>query len=233
MRGRFRRSWALLESNRALPPAALAAKFADLADRYHIIVIDSDNGRADSVAQNLGSALAIELAVAFNVLVMALDGIAPKAVVSRVRAVAVGFDTIGRCGSSDELAPFRERAYRAFTGDPGLDFDHALDLDPAQDRDWVLLLERTLRVISDALLRQSDQRLGLLTPWRGRTEGRVLACLALLLPAVEQSRFVSEALGNLGACEHWWRRMDHLVCLAIGTPRLAWMMRREGRRGRV
>lgn len=64
-------------------------------------------------------------------------------------------------------------------------------------------------------------------------EARMLGWLARLLPTHERSRFVSEALGNIGDCEHWYQRVDHLVCLALGTPRLAWMMRREGRRGRA
>jgi hypothetical protein len=61
----------------------------------------------------------------------------------------------------------------------------------------------------------------------------LLGCLARFLPAAERSRFVAEAQGNLGDCEHWWQRVDHLACLALGTPRLAWMMWRENRRGRV
>jgi hypothetical protein len=62
-------------------------------------------------------------------------------------------------------------------------------------------------------------------------ERRLLGCLARFLPAAERSRFEAEAQGNLGVCEHWWQRVDHLICLALGTPRLAWMMWREGRRG--
>jgi hypothetical protein len=64
-------------------------------------------------------------------------------------------------------------------------------------------------------------------------EDCLLSCLARLLPIEVRSRFVAEALGNLGECEHWRQRGDHLVCLAVGTPRLAWMMWREGRRGRA
>lgn len=62
-------------------------------------------------------------------------------------------------------------------------------------------------------------------------EALVLDCLAWLLPAPQRGRFIDEQLGNLAYCGGWWQRVDHLVCLAIGTPRLAWMMRREGRRG--
>jgi len=69
--------------------------------------------------------------------------------------------------------------------------------------------------------------------WVTRTEVRVLDCLARFLPAGERSRFVAEQRGNLGACDHWWQRVDHLACLAFGTPRLAWMMWREGRRRRA
>jgi hypothetical protein len=64
-------------------------------------------------------------------------------------------------------------------------------------------------------------------------EERVLSWLARILPAGERSRFVAEAQGNLGDCERWWQRIDTLVCLALGMPRLAWMMRRGGRRRRV
>jgi hypothetical protein len=63
--------------------------------------------------------------------------------------------------------------------------------------------------------------------------GWVVTVLARSLPASNRSRFVAEQRGNLGDCEHWWQRVDHLVSLAIGTPRLAWMIRRGGRRGRV
>jgi hypothetical protein len=61
----------------------------------------------------------------------------------------------------------------------------------------------------------------------------VLTCLACFFPADERSRFVAEAHGNLGDCGHWRQRVDLLVRLALGTPRLAWMMWREGRRGRL
>jgi hypothetical protein len=60
-----------------------------------------------------------------------------------------------------------------------------------------------------------------------------LATLALLLPAAGRSRFVAEARGNLGTCDRWWQRVDHLVCLALGMLRLAWMMWRDGQRGRL
>jgi hypothetical protein len=62
---------------------------------------------------------------------------------------------------------------------------------------------------------------------------KVVDTLARLLPAAERSRFVAEAQGNLGDCERWWQRLDHLVRMMFGTPRLAWMMWRDGRRGRV
>jgi hypothetical protein len=69
--------------------------------------------------------------------------------------------------------------------------------------------------------------------WEVQVERRVLWCLACLLPVSEQSRFVTEAQGNLGDCERWWQRVDQMVGLAFGMPRLAWMMWRDGRRGRV
>jgi hypothetical protein len=64
--------------------------------------------------------------------------------------------------------------------------------------------------------------------WHDRAEGRLLAWLANFLPAAEQSRFLSEELGNLG-CLPLRQRIDHLLRLAMGTPQLARMMRREGR----
>jgi hypothetical protein len=57
--------------------------------------------------------------------------------------------------------------------------------------------------------------------------------MARFLPPDERSRFVAEAQGNLGDCDRWWQRVDELVMQAIGTPRLAWMMRRERRRRRA
>jgi hypothetical protein len=64
-------------------------------------------------------------------------------------------------------------------------------------------------------------------------ETQALTGLSRLLPPAVRSTFVDEARGNLGDCSHWWQRADHLVCLALGMPRLAWMMRRENRRGRA
>jgi hypothetical protein len=66
---------------------------------------------------------------------------------------------------------------------------------------------------------------------RGRF--RLLDGPASLLPAAERARFVAEAQGNLGDCDCGWQRVDHLVCLVLGMPRLAWMMRRDGRRRRA
>ena len=56
---------------------------------------------------------------------------------------------------------------------------------------------------------------------------RLVNCFCVLLPASERSRFVAEAQGNLGDCERWWQRVDQLVGLAVGMPRLAWMMWRN------
>ena len=64
-------------------------------------------------------------------------------------------------------------------------------------------------------------------------EGRLLSGLARFLPAGERFRFVAEALGNLDDCNRRWQQVDHIVRLAIGTPRLAWMMRRGSRRDRA
>jgi hypothetical protein len=60
---------------------------------------------------------------------------------------------------------------------------------------------------------------------------RLLSQLGLLLPASERQRFVAEELGNLGDCMSWWERANHLLGLALGMPRLVWVMRpRKGRR---
>jgi hypothetical protein len=90
-----------------------------------------------------------------------------------------------------------------------------------------------------AFTEMSERLRGIRPPLRAELAARepvavgILACLAHSLPAAERSRFVAEALGNLGDCEHRWQRVDHLVCLAFGMPRLGWMMRRGGRRGRA
>jgi replicative DNA helicase len=68
---------------------------------------------------------------------------------------------------------------------------------------------------------------------RERAEARLLDYLARLLPAAERARFVAEEKGNLGGCQHWWEGIDYLVGVTFGTPRLAWMMRRKGRRRRA
>jgi hypothetical protein len=65
--------------------------------------------------------------------------------------------------------------------------------------------------------------------WHDRAEGRILAWLAGFLPAAERSRFLSEELGNLGGLP-LRLRVERLVGVAIEIPRLARMMRREGRR---
>ncbi len=65
------------------------------------------------------------------------------------------------------------------------------------------------------------------------TEVRLTSWLSLLLPAAARERFVDEEMGNLRTCKRLWQRVDHLVGLAIGTPRLAWMMQREERRRRA
>lgn len=129
---------------------------------------------------------------------------------------------------------------------------HARDLDPdlASDLEPELVGDRTryidhafARSIHRALARALDRRALILRSMYGggrigptceaSAERRLLSCLAGVLPAAERSRFVAEAQGNLGDCERRWQRIDHLVWLAIGMPRLAWMMWRDGRRGRV
>jgi hypothetical protein len=92
-----------------------------------------------------------------------------------------------------------------------------------------------LSVTSDRLRRigQVHWGGGVCEAWEIRTEVRVLGCLARLLPAHERVRFVAEEKGDLGDCKRWWQRIDHLAGVAIGTPRLAWMMRRERRQRRT
>jgi hypothetical protein len=70
-------------------------------------------------------------------------------------------------------------------------------------------------------------------PRRVGFELGLLSSLARLLPTSARARFVAEAQGNLGDCERWWQRIDVLVCLALGMPRLAWMLHHENRRDRA
>ena len=98
-------------------------------------------------------------------------------------------------------------------------------------------VEHTAQIVRDTAVRRrwiaAAAAAGAVEASGDRTEVRVLNCLARLIPAQERERFVAEERGNLGDCEHWWQRVDHLICLALGTPRLAWMMHRENRRGRA
>jgi hypothetical protein len=109
--------------------------------------------------------------------------------------------------------------------------DNAFDFDHARARALARALSRDLTYIGAALRRFEGEEAP--TRWNDKTEARLLSVLARLLPAVNRSRYVAEAQGNLGDCERWWQCVDQLVCLAIGMPRLAWMMWREERRGRV
>jgi PAS domain-containing protein len=61
-------------------------------------------------------------------------------------------------------------------------------------------------------------------------ETRILGFLAWLLPARERVRFVVEATANLEFCDSAFQRIDFLLATAIGTPRLAFMLRRANRR---
>jgi PAS domain S-box-containing protein len=61
-------------------------------------------------------------------------------------------------------------------------------------------------------------------------ETRILGFLAWLLPARERERFVVEARANLEFCDSLFQRIDFLLATACGTPRLAFMLRRAGRR---
>jgi hypothetical protein len=88
-------------------------------------------------------------------------------------------------------------------------------IEPHDPENSVLSVVFTLTVISLNWLRTADTQ--------------TLDWLAWLLPAPERVRFVAEEQGNLGGLPSW-RRVDHLVEVAVGIPRLAWTMRREGRR---
>jgi hypothetical protein len=98
----------------------------------------------------------------------------------------------------------------------------------------MLLMEtKSIPKLEPALKGPLSELLARKSPAQDTLEGHVLRGLARLLPAAARTRFTAEARGNLGDCDQWWQRVDQLVCLALGTPRLAWMMWREGRRGRV
>jgi hypothetical protein len=91
---------------------------------------------------------------------------------------------------------------------------------------------RTARREANRLSRTTDFSKTSSTTY-GRVPMRLLGTLARFLPPDERPGFVGEAMGNLGDCERWWQRVDHLVGLMLGTPRLAWMMWRENRQGRA
>jgi PAS domain-containing protein len=61
-------------------------------------------------------------------------------------------------------------------------------------------------------------------------ETRMLRFLAQLLPVRERERFVVEATANLEFCDSLLQRIDFLLATAIGTPRLAFMLRPAGGR---
>jgi hypothetical protein len=125
------------------------------------------------------------------------------------------------------------RLAREFRGRFGRDLARELYQAPEGARDlpdlqrrWASVLQRRASVLG------AHQTVG--RPYGdNQVEGWVLDCLARSLPTGERVRFVAEARGNLGDCEHWWQRVEILVCLALATPRLAWMMWRDGRRGRA
>jgi PAS domain-containing protein len=63
-----------------------------------------------------------------------------------------------------------------------------------------------------------------------KVEIRMLTILARLLPARERERFVIEAMANVEFCDNLLERIHFLIATAVGMPRLAFMLRRAGRR---
>jgi hypothetical protein len=165
---------------------------------------------------------------------------------AKLGQMAAGFRALALGSALDfdpELVRARDHALNlicsGLPGDDAIDIIHVLDGDLFRrlvsggdlDRDAVLDLAWQMETLMAPLCADGQQR-SVLRP-DDEVEDRVLAWLARLLPAAERSRFVAEAHGNLGDCDRRWQRIDHLVCMAIGTPRLAWMMCRENRRGRA
>ena len=114
-----------------------------------------------------------------------------------------------------------------------IDIDIAIHFDLASnlplDRDRADTLASVLEGHAAQLYGGTRSSSRLTVTARGvKAEAWVLRLMACFLPADERTLFVAETLGNLGDCEHWWQRVDHLVCLAIGTPRLAGMMWHDG-----
>ena len=58
----------------------------------------------------------------------------------------------------------------------------------------------------------------------------MLGVVGRFLPTGRRPRFVAEVLGDLGSCEDGCARIGHLLGVVIGMPRLAWVIRHEGRR---
>jgi len=199
--------------NSAVKLSRIAAEYRDLAD--HLVVVgDLVRARRDDTVD-----LARELTWALD-LARELDRIWHQ--------------------MDCELVFDRDPALaRALACDLALDLD--LDREPDRPRlgsgtfafDFDLVRARNRAGdLADHLRRLGVRLSPLETTTARQREVQTLKCLARVLPASVRSRFVAEALGDLGACDHWWQRMDHLVGLAIGTPRIAWMMRREVWRGR-
>lgn len=114
--------------------------------------------------------------------------------------------------------------------DRSLHLARFVDSDLVFDRDRDLARNLAGRLESRASALRIGGRQNSLPGGDDRVETRVLSWLARLLPADEQSRFVAEGRGNLADCERWWQRVDHLVGLALGVPRLACMVRSGHRR---
>jgi hypothetical protein len=58
----------------------------------------------------------------------------------------------------------------------------------------------------------------------------LLRLLALLLPARDGERFVSEVLANMADCQRWWQRLEELLSVADAVPGLAVLLRWARRR---
>jgi hypothetical protein len=141
--------------------------------------------------------------------------------------------------SNRDLKGDLDRALYIIYRTPGLDGARGLDRDFGQalthTRDRAFEFAYRLDTASAAAVRVSSE--SALDSGNRMLERKAnvvfLGCLARLLPARERGRFVAEARGNLACSEGRWQRIDILVTLAIGTPRLALVMRHNSRRGRT
>jgi hypothetical protein len=243
-----------------MAPGELADEFARLADGYREVARDLDLVRIHASAHHLDRARC-HFRLLGRDLVLSLGhgrDLGLNHVVALSRDIGRGRDLVLGLELALGLAPGLGRILALVRGRVhvvdkfldralGLDrdlhlgrqiLDLVLDRRIGVNRDLAfggdLVIELANRLEAEVPLLRADGQQG--NPTRGRdhrVEARILNCMARPLPGTGRSRFVAEAQGNLGDCEHWWQRVDHLVGLAFGMTRLAWMMRRDGRRGRV